>query len=73
MLFGVKKEIIMARQKNIPFFGVYVAGANQYSILPSGLEENRIISWNWDNIANAINQMLREGKNSEKSVSNWHR
>ncbi len=60
---GVETEIRMAKEQNVPFFGVYVDGANQYSTLPSGLRENRIISWNWDNIANAITQMMGEGKN----------
>lgn len=60
---GVKKEISMAQQQDVPFFGVYVDGANQYSTLPYGLKENRIIHWHWDNIANAIDQMMTEGKN----------
>ena len=69
---GVKKEIDMAYKQNVPFFGVYVDGANQYSVLPDGLPENRIISWSWDNIANAIKQMMTEGKNNEKSISSWY-
>ena len=60
---GVKKEIKMAIEQGIPFFGVYVNGANQYSILPAGLRENRTITWNWDKIEEAILQMMNEGKN----------
>ena len=69
---GVRKEIDMAHKQNVPVFGVYVDGANQYSALPAGLPENRIISWNWDNIANAIKQMMKEGKNNEKSIDSWY-
>ncbi len=61
---GVAKEITMAKNQNVPVFGVYVDGANRTSNLPSGLAKNRVISWNWDSIANAIDQMMTEGKNS---------
>ncbi len=60
---GVEKEIIMAQKQDVPFFGVYVDGANHYSTLPSGLKENRSIYWHWDKIANVISQMMTEGKN----------
>lgn len=60
---GVSKEIAMAKDQDVPVFGVYVDGANSSSNLPTGLARNRTISWNWDNIANAINQMMGEGKN----------
>ncbi len=60
---GVSKEITMAKNQNVPVFGVYVDGANTTSNLPSGLARNRVISWNWDSIANAIDQMMTEGKN----------
>jgi hypothetical protein len=60
---GVAKEITMAKDQNVPVFGIYVDGANTLSNLPVGLQRNRTISWNWDNIANAINQMMTEGKN----------
>lgn len=59
---GVAKEIAFARAANVPFFGVYIDGADTTSTLPSGLARNRTISWNWDNIATAIDQMLTEGK-----------
>lgn len=60
---GVAKEITMAKDQNVPVFGVYVDGANTSSNLPAGLQRNRTISWNWDDIANAVDQMMGEGKN----------
>lgn len=60
---GVKKEIKMAKDNNVPVFGVYVGGANTSSNLPEGLQRNRTISWDWDKIANAITQVMKEGKN----------
>lgn len=60
---GVAKEIAMAKDQYVPVFGVYVDGANSSSNLPAGLQRNRTISWNWDSIANAVDQMMGEGKN----------
>ncbi len=60
---GVSKEIAMAKDQDVPVFGIYVDGANSSSNLPKGLARNRTISWNWDDIANAIDQMMGEGKN----------
>ncbi|WP_409525996.1 TIR domain-containing protein [Nitrincola sp. MINF-07-Sa-05] len=60
---GVSKEIAMAKDQDVPVFGVYVDGANTTSILPSGLQRNRTISWDWKKIAAAIDQMMTEGKN----------
>jgi hypothetical protein len=60
---GVAKEIKFAKEQNVPVFGVYVGGADSSSNLPDGLQRNRTISWDWDNIAAAIDQMMREGKN----------
>ena len=54
---GVAKEITMAKDQNVPVFGIYVDGANTTSNLPVGLQRNRTICWNWDQIANAIDQM----------------
>lgn len=61
---GVGKEITMAKSQNVPYFGVYVGGANTSTILPSGLARNRTIGWGWDEIAAAITQMMKEGKNA---------
>ena len=60
---GVRKEIVFAKRNNVPFFGVYVDGAGIGNILPAGLNRNRTISWDWRSIANAIDQMMKEGKN----------
>ncbi len=60
---GVAKEIFMAREQNVPFFGVFVDGANLSSIPPVGLQRNRVIAWDWGKIASAIDQMMSEGKN----------
>ncbi len=60
---GVAKEISFADKNNVPVFGVYVDGANTLSTLPAGLPRNRVISWDWDKIASAINQLMKEGKN----------
>ena len=53
----------MAKDQDVPFFGVYVGGANTTSNLPTGLSRNRTISWDWEKISNAIDQMMSEGKN----------
>ena len=60
---GVKKEISFANTKDVPYFGVYVDGANTTSNLPTGLARNRTISWNWQLIATEVDRMMREGKN----------
>lgn len=63
---GVAKEIGFAIAQNVPFFGVYVDGAGASSTLPAGLTRGRTISWDWDKIANAVGQMMKEGKNKQK-------
>lgn len=60
---GVVKEISFAKANNVPVFGVYVDGANTFTALPTGIQRNRIINWNWEEIANAIDQCMKEGKN----------
>ena len=60
---GVSKEITMAKDQDVPVFGVYVDGANTTSNLPTGLPRNRTIAWDWEKIANAIDQVMGEGKN----------
>jgi CHASE2 domain-containing sensor protein len=60
---GVVKEISFAKATDVPVFGVYVDGANTTSNLPNGLPRNRTISWEWDKIADAIDQTMKEGKN----------
>ena len=60
---GVVKEIAMAKEANVPVFGVYVDGAGTASTLPTGLARNRTMAWDWDKIAAAVRQMMGEGKN----------
>jgi hypothetical protein len=60
---GVAKEIGFAKAQDVPFFGVYVDGAGADSTLPTGLARNRTIAWDWKKIANAVDQMMGEGKN----------
>lgn len=64
MATGVVKEISFAKNQDVPIFGVYVGGANNLTDLPIGLQRNRTINWNWENIADAIDQLMTEGKNS---------
>jgi hypothetical protein len=60
---GVVKEIAMASKLNVPVFGVYVGGADNSTVLPTGLPRNRTIAWTWNGIASAVKQMMGEGKN----------
>lgn len=60
---GVAKEIAMAKDQDVPVFGVYIDGATTSSNLPKGLQRNRTITWKWDSISNAVDQMMTEGKN----------
>ena len=62
---GVAKEIGFAKDQDVPLFGVYIDGADTNSTLPKGLARNRTINWNWDKIADAVEQMMGEGKNEE--------
>lgn len=61
---GVAKEIAMAKEQDVPVFGVYVGGANSESTLPTGLARSRTVSWSWPKIAAMVNQAMKEGKNA---------
>jgi hypothetical protein len=61
---GIAKELAMAKELEVPVFGVYVDGATTTSTLPAGLPRNRTIAWTWPGIATAITQMMTEGKNA---------
>lgn len=54
----------MAKEQNVPLFGVYLDGAGPHSALPTGLQRNRTVPWDWDKIAAAVRHMMTEGKNS---------
>lgn len=54
---GVLKELRFAASHGVPVFGVYVDGANHLTPLPVGIGRNQIVSWNWEQIAAAINYL----------------
>jgi hypothetical protein len=60
---GVIKEIAFAKKNDVPVFGVYVGGAGTSTTLPDGLYYNRTIDWDWDEIADWVDQCMKEGKN----------
>jgi CTP synthase (UTP-ammonia lyase) len=60
---GVVKEISFAKSQDVPVFGIYVGGANTSTDLPTGLQRNRTIDWDWEKISNAIDQVMTEDKN----------
>ena len=60
---NVDREIGFAKQKNVPYFGVYVGGANESVSLPARLPTNRTIPCDWQRISAAIDQLMSEGKN----------
>lgn len=61
---GVAKEIVMAKEQDVPVFGVYVDGASGLSTLPAGLARSRTVLWNWEKIAAMVDQAMTEGKNT---------
>lgn len=60
---GVAEDIKLAKSRNVPYFGIYVDGADESTELPPGLARNRTIPWDWPRIEAAITQLLSEGKN----------
>ena len=60
---GVEKEIKFAKENDVPVFGVYVDGAGDSTSLPDGLKRSRTIKWDWDEIADWVDQCMDEGKN----------
>jgi CTP synthase (UTP-ammonia lyase) len=60
---GVVKEISFAKSQDVPIFGVYVGGATTTTDLPTGLQRNRTIDWDWTKISSAVDQVMKEGKN----------
>jgi hypothetical protein len=61
---GVVAEIAMAKECNVPIFGVYVDGATASSTLPTGLARGRAVAWTWANVGAGIDQCMTEGKNA---------
>lgn len=60
---GVLLEIQFAKKNNVPVFGIYVDEANTKTNLPVELPAKRVVSWNWEKIATAIDMCMKEGKN----------
>ncbi|TQS44859.1 TIR domain-containing protein [Cryptosporangium phraense] len=56
---GVVKEIQMARDLGIPYFGVYVSGADARTPLPRGLARNAVVPWTWPTVARMVDDCLR--------------
>ncbi len=61
---GVAKEIAMAKEQDVPVFGVYVGGADSSSTLPAGLARSRTVAWTWAKVAGMVNLAMKEGKNA---------
>ncbi|MDQ2881441.1 MAG: TIR domain-containing protein [Actinomycetota bacterium] len=61
---GVAKEIAMAKEQDVPVFGVYVGRATYTSALPTGLARSRTVPWDWGKIAAMVDQCMTEGKNN---------
>ena len=59
---NVKGEIALAMQTNVPFMGVLVGGADESTRLPAGLAPNRVAPMDWTRIADAVQQLMGEGK-----------
>lgn len=68
---GIAKEIKMAKEQDVPLFGVYVDDANTQSTLPDGLARSRTVIWTWENVAKMVDQMMKEGKNTQKRLG-WY-
>jgi hypothetical protein len=62
---GVKKEIAMAKEQNVPIYGIYVDGAGTGTHLPDGLPSYKVKSWTWDNVTTILKAAMKEGKNKD--------
>lgn len=61
---GVVIEIALAKDLDVPIFGVYVDGAGSTTTLPTGLARSRCVAWKWQDVADMIDQAMTEGKNA---------
>lgn len=59
---NVLEDIQFAKGSNVPFFGIYLDGADSGSPPPAGLAKNRIVSWDATRVSAALDQMMNEGK-----------
>lgn len=60
---GVAKEIEMAIAQKAPLVGVYIAGANDATPLPPGLDRARTVPWEWKRITIEIERVLGKATN----------
>lgn len=61
---GVVKEIKMAKDLDVPVFGVYVNGGGSSSTLPTGLPRTAVVAWKWEEIDEKIDLAKTLGKNA---------
>ncbi|HET6226756.1 MAG TPA: TIR domain-containing protein [Bacteroidia bacterium] len=62
-LKSTQKEIQAAQYQNIPVFGVYIAGANNTTALPTGIPRERVVNLVAADISSKIKKAMTEGKN----------
>jgi hypothetical protein len=60
---GVEREIGFAHANDVPVFGIYVDDTDSSTTLPDGLRRSRTVDWDWDEIADMVDQCMEEGKN----------
>ena len=68
---GVKKEIKMAVEQDVPVVGIYLPDSNgnywssQNTTLPEGLYHSNCRTWKWDNIKSLLDSAMERGKNKK--------
>ena len=62
---AIAKELLIARDEDVPYFGVYVGDADSSTPLPVDLERNRVIDLDWGAIPIVVKKMMMEGKNKK--------
>jgi hypothetical protein len=60
---GVRKEISMAVEQDVPVVGVYIKNADTNTHLPNGLSASYVRQWHWDSIKNLLDAAMARGKN----------
>lgn len=53
---GARWEIKCAKEEGLPVIGMHIKKNNRGAIPPE-LRDNKVITWSWDNLANAINKI----------------
>jgi hypothetical protein len=68
---GVKKEINMAVEQNVPVIGIYLPDSNgsywssQNTTLPEGLYSSNCRTWTADNVNSLLDSAMEKGKNKK--------